>query len=260
MASGDNERALAYAVTRLYEPRHVLLRFGRGIAGSSHSTQAESPAQESLEKYAAVVIGVGLGVERGDRVMIASSVQLPDFTRILVATAYEAGAVSVDVFGFTSPHRMKAEGRIQAIKPLSYFGDLVEGLALQLSEGLVVKAEAERGQEVLDAILATDEGSARFGEAAMVPQTGAEAAEDLVWYDMLYDENDACHIALGSSYTICHDGASDMTDEQRLDAGLNQSSVHVDFVVGSADLNVYGVTEDATEEPIIVDGDWGFTP
>lgn len=97
MASGDNERALAYAVTRLYEPRHVLLRFGRGIAGSRHSTQAESPAQESLEKYAAVVIGVGLGVERGDRVMIASSVPLPDFTRILVATAYEAGAVSVDV-------------------------------------------------------------------------------------------------------------------------------------------------------------------
>lgn len=93
----------------------------------------------------------------------------------------------------------------------------------------------------------------------MVPQSGAVAAEKLVWNNMLYDENDACHIALGASYSSCFEGADDMTEAERLDAGLNQSSVHVDFVVGSSDLSVFGVHQDGTEEPIISNGEWGFS-
>ncbi|MGC2241848.1 MAG: aminopeptidase [Acidimicrobiia bacterium] len=160
---------------------------------------------------------------------------------------------------FTSPHRMKAEGRIQATKPLSYFGDLIDGFALELSGGAVTSATAARGQDVLERVLGTDDGSIRFGEAAMVPQSGAVAAEKLVWNNMLYDENDACHIALGASYSSCFEGADDMTEAERLDAGLNQSSVHVDFVVGSSDLSVFGVHQDGTEEPIISNGEWGFS-
>ncbi|MGI9584929.1 MAG: aminopeptidase, partial [Acidimicrobiia bacterium] len=348
------------------------------------------PSQEMLEKYAAVVIGVGLGVDSGDRVIVSSPVQLPEFTRILVATAYDRGAESVDVLWqddevrrarfdhgseaaagvvsgdsqfrmsgfeagasylrvhaqdpaalagvdtsriqthqkvngeflkpamdamgalevpwsviaapvpawnssifpdedlstaeekmwsaifracrinvedpvaawhehladlndrrtyltdrrfhqlryegpgtdlvvgmtdgvnwqggsaktpagrpfapnipteevFTSPHRSKAHGRIQATKPLSVFGDIIDGFALQVAEGRVVESTAEQGQDVLERVLATDDGSFRFGETAMVPQSGAVAAEGLVWNNMLYDENDACHIALGQS-------------------------------------------------------------
>jgi aminopeptidase len=92
----------------------------------------------------------------------------------------------------------------------------------------------------------------------MVPQSGAVAAERLIWNNMLYDENDACHIALGQSYASCLEGAADMSSAERLEAGLNQSSVHVDFVVGSSELHVFGVHEDGTEEPIITRGEWGF--
>lgn len=160
---------------------------------------------------------------------------------------------------FTSPHRAKANGRIQASKPLSYFGDLIDGFALEISEGRVVSSTAEQGQEVLERVLATDEGSTRFGETAMVPQSGAVAAEELIWNNMLYDENDACHIALGQSFTSCLEGADDMSDVEKLNAGLNQSSIHVDFVVGSNELSVFGVYDDGTEEPIITKGEWGFT-
>lgn len=160
---------------------------------------------------------------------------------------------------FTSPHRRKAEGRIQATKPLSYFGELIEGFWFEVEDGAVVGSGAESGEETLQKVLGTDEGAVRFGEAAMVPQSGAVAAEKLVWNNALYDENDACHIALGQSYPMCFEGAADMSTEERVEAGLNQSTVHVDFVVGSPEVSVYGVLEDGSEEPIILDGEWGFS-
>ena len=161
---------------------------------------------------------------------------------------------------YTSPHFSKAGGRIAATKPLSYFGSLITGFWFELSEGEVVDSGAEFGGEVLTRILATDEGSRRFGETAMVPQSGAVAAEDLTWNNMLYDENDACHIALGQSYPTCLEGGTALSTDQLRATGLNQSAVHVDFVVGSPKVNVYGVTQDGTEEPIITGGEWGFTP
>jgi aminopeptidase len=161
---------------------------------------------------------------------------------------------------YTSPHFSKANGRIAATKPMSYFGSLITDFWFELSEGHVVDSGAESGGEALDRILATDEGSRRFGEAAMVPQSGGVAAEHLVWKNMLYDENDACHIALGQSYPTCLEGGPELSPDERLAAGLNQSAVHVDFVVGSPQVSVYGVTADATEEPIIAHGEWGFTP
>jgi aminopeptidase len=160
---------------------------------------------------------------------------------------------------FTSPHMLEASGRVQASKPLSYFGDIIDGFAFEVEEGKVVQASADRGQDTLERILGTDEGASLFGEAAMVPQSGAVAAEGLVWSNALYDENDACHIALGQSYAMCYKGASEMTTEERVEVGLNQSSVHVDFVVGSPELSVYGVREDRREEPIILNGAWGFS-
>lgn len=159
---------------------------------------------------------------------------------------------------FTSPHRSATKGHIRASKPLSYFGEVIEGFSLELEGGRVVSAEAEVGQEVLDRVLGTDEGSAYLGEAAMVPQSGAVAAEGLVWNNALYDENDACHIALGQSYAVCYEGGPKMTEEKRRSVGLNQSNLHVDFVVGSQELSVYGVRRDGSEEPIIVNGEWGF--
>jgi aminopeptidase len=128
-----------------------------------------------------------------------------------------------------------------------------------VSGGKIVKATAEKGQETLDRLLETDEGSVRFGETAMVPMSSAVAAEALVWNNTLYDENDGCHIAIGRAYAICVEGGTTMSPEDLEAAGLNLSTTHVDFVVGSPELNVFGVLPGGGEEPIIAGGEWGFS-
>ncbi|NNF65708.1 MAG: aminopeptidase [Acidimicrobiia bacterium] len=159
---------------------------------------------------------------------------------------------------FTAPHRLQGEGRVTATKPLSLFGNLIEGFAFEVRGGKIVEATARRGQDVLDQLLATDDGSVRFGETAMVPMSSAVAAEDLIWNNTLYDENDGCHIAIGRAYPISVEGGTEMTPDEQLAAGLNASTTHVDFVVGSPKLNVFGVLDDGSEEPIITAGEWGF--
>lgn len=159
---------------------------------------------------------------------------------------------------FCGPNRMVGEGTVSATKPLSLYGNIIDGFAFELSQGKIVKATAEKGQEVLDQLLATDEGSVRFGECAMVPMSSAVAAEGLIWNNTLYDENDGCHIAIGRAYPINIEGGTKMSPRKLEKAGLNQSTTHVDFVVGSPNLNVYGITADGSEEPIITNGEWGF--
>jgi aminopeptidase len=161
---------------------------------------------------------------------------------------------------FCGPHRMRGDGVVASTKPLSLFGNLVEDFSFRVADGRIVEATAAKGQAVLDQLLATDEGSVRFGECAMVPMSSAVAAERLVWNNTLYDENDGCHIAVGRAYPINITGGPEMTIDELTEAGLNMSSTHVDFVVGSAQLNVYGVTTDGSQEPIISNGEWGFTP
>ena len=158
---------------------------------------------------------------------------------------------------FAVPHRLKGDGVIASSKPLSYFGDLIDNFVFEVSGGEVVKATAERGQETLDRILETD-GARRFGEVAMVPVSGAVAREGLVWNNMLFDENDGCHIALGRSYPTGMKGGVEMNPQERIEAGLNDSPIHVDFVIGSPELDVYGVRADGGEEPILLNGEWGF--
>lgn len=159
---------------------------------------------------------------------------------------------------FTSPHRLRAEGRVAATKPLSLFGNVVEDFYLEVSDGIITEATAARGREALEQLLDTDEGSMRFGEAAMVPMSSAVAAEGLVWSNTLFDENDGCHIAIGRAYPTCIEGGTEMSRDAQIEAGLNFSTTHVDFVVGSAELDVYGVTGDGTEMPIIAAGEWAF--
>ncbi len=161
---------------------------------------------------------------------------------------------------FTAPHRLVGEGVVTATKPLSLLGSLIDGFSFEISEGKIVKGTAEHGQDVLDQLLATDEGSVRFGETAMVPMSSAVAAEGLVWNNTLYDENDGCHIAVGRAYPMSVEGGTEMSPEELLAAGLNHSTTHVDFVVGSDELDVFGVLPDGSEEPIIAKGEWGFTP
>jgi aminopeptidase len=159
---------------------------------------------------------------------------------------------------FTAPDLRRAEGRIRATKPLSLFGTLVEELAFEMSEGMVVAATASTGQDMIDRILERDDSTKRFGEAALVPQSSNVAREGLIWQNTLYDENDACHIALGTAYPVCIEGGAAMSVEERRERGLNSSSVHIDFVVGSTELDIFGVDSEGVEEPILVAGEWAF--
>lgn len=133
----------------------------------------------------------------------------------------------------TTPHRDRADGVIRASKPLSYEGRIIDGFEFRLDNGVVVEATAERGQDDLDRLLATDEGARRLGEVALVPQSSLVARQDLVWYETLFDENDASHLALGMGYPMGIKNGTDLTPEQLAKIGVNNSAIHVDFVVGS---------------------------
>ncbi|MEN8239011.1 MAG: aminopeptidase [Actinomycetota bacterium] len=158
----------------------------------------------------------------------------------------------------TSPHSQRAEGIVRAARPLSYQGRLIEGFEFQFKDGAVVDARADRGQDDLDRILATDDGSRRLGEVALVPTTSLVSAQNLTWYETLFDENDASHLALGRAYPMGIRGGMEMTPQQLADVGNNASTVHVDFVVGARDVTIYGVTADGGEEPLIAGGEWTF--
>lgn len=158
----------------------------------------------------------------------------------------------------TSPDSRLADGVIQATRPLVYAGEIIEGIALRFSDGAVVEATADAGQAELDRMLNVDAGAKRLGEVALVPQSSAIAAQNLVWHEALYDENDASHVALGAGYPFGIRGGTQMTPEQLDEVGLNYSGNHIDVVVGSAETAISGITASGTAEPLIQDGEWAF--
>lgn len=158
----------------------------------------------------------------------------------------------------TSPHRLQAEGVVRATKPLAYQGRVIDGFEFRFKDGAVIDAQAEKGQEDLDRFLSTDEGSRRLGEVALVPQSSLVSAQNLIWYETLFDENEASHIALGNGYPMGIRDGMGMSPEQLKDAGNNSSSIHVDFVVGSSELSIYGVKADGSELALIENGEWAF--
>jgi aminopeptidase len=161
---------------------------------------------------------------------------------------------------FTAPHRLRGDGVVTSTKPLILNQVLVDEFVLEVENGRVVNASATSGQEVLDQVLQQDDGASHFGEVALVPQSSLVASENLKWQHPLFDENDASHIALGRAFPISISDARDKTQEQLIDAGLNTSSVHEDFVVGSRQLNVHGVHKDGSETPLLRDSEWAIDP
>ena len=159
---------------------------------------------------------------------------------------------------FTSPDRLRAEGVVHAALPLVHAGQTVRDFWLRFEGGRVVDFGAEQGLEVLRHIVETDEGSCRLGECALVSKNTPIRQSDTLFYDTLYDENASCHLALGMGFPECvADGAS-LDKDELLARGVNQSSTHVDFMIGSDDLNIYGVTADGEEIPVFVNGQWAW--
>jgi len=159
---------------------------------------------------------------------------------------------------FTAPHAQRVDGVIASSKPLSYQGQLIDRFRLTFEGGAVVAAQAERGQAALDKLLEIDEGARRLGEIALVPHASPISRSGLLFYNTLFDENAACHVALGRAYeTTMRDGAKRPLEELQRD-GFNQSLTHVDFMFGSGELDVDGELADGTLEPVMRGGAWAF--
>jgi aminopeptidase len=157
---------------------------------------------------------------------------------------------------FTTPHKDRAEGVVTATKPLSHQGTMIEGIQVRFEGGRIVEARATRGQEVLQKMIATDEGSCRLGEVALVPHSSPISASGLIFLNTLFDENAASHIALGQAYSTCLREGEKMTPEELAAHGANDSLIHVDWMIGSAELDIDGITATGLSEPLMRKGEW----
>ncbi len=159
---------------------------------------------------------------------------------------------------FTSPDRRTAEGIVYSTKPLSFQGQLIENFSVRFEAGRAVEVKAEKGQEVLEYIVGMDEGSHYLGEVALVPKESPINTSGVLFYNTLFDENAACHLALGAGFNECVEGFTEMTEEELFEKGLNDSIGHTDFMIGSDDLAIDGITEDGRTVAIFRNGTWAF--
>ena len=159
---------------------------------------------------------------------------------------------------FISPMKGKAEGIVYSTKPLSYQGQLIENFSFRFENGKVVEAKAEKGEELLNTLISMDEGSAYLGECALVPQKSPIAESGLLFYNTLFDENAACHLAIGMGFADTIEGNHDMTLEQCRELGINDSMIHEDFMIGCDSMNIDATTRDGKVVPIFRSGNWAF--
>ena len=157
---------------------------------------------------------------------------------------------------FTTPHKDRVDGFVKASKPLSHQGTLIENIRCRFEGGRIVEATATAGEDVLNRLISTDDGARRLGEVALVPASSPIAASGILFWNTLFDENAASHIALGQAYETCLIGGEDMSPEQLAATGANTSLIHVDWMIGTAAMNVDGIAEDGTSEPLMRLGEW----
>ncbi len=157
---------------------------------------------------------------------------------------------------FTTPDRLRADGVVYSSMPLIHYGSPVEDFSLTFKEGKVVACTARTGLDVLEAILAVDEGASRLGECALVPWDSPLQQSGILFYNTLYDENASCHLAVGKGFADCLEGGQQMSVDELEAVGVNESATHVDFMIGTADLCITGIKPDGTEVPVFKNGTW----
>ena len=157
---------------------------------------------------------------------------------------------------FTTPHALRVEGYVTSTKPLSHQGTLIENIAVRFEGGRIIEAKASRGEEVLNKVLDTDEGARHLGEVALVPHSSPISQSGLLFYNTLFDENAASHIALGQCYSKCFIDGAKLTPEQIKAQGGNASLIHIDWMIGSGQIDVDGINADGTREPVMRGGEW----
>ncbi|MBT3337393.1 MAG: aminopeptidase [Anaerolineae bacterium] len=159
---------------------------------------------------------------------------------------------------FTLPHKDQTEGTVASTKPLSYYGSMIENFSLTFSKGKVVEFSAEKGEDVLREMITTDENASFLGEIAFVPHQSPISQSNIVFLNSLFDENASCHLALGRAYKFNLEGGPEMSNEEFFAVGGNDSVIHVDFMFGSGELDVDGITADGTVEAVMRGGEWAF--
>ena len=157
---------------------------------------------------------------------------------------------------FTTPHKDRVDGTVTSTKPLSHQGTLIEKIQVRFEGGKIVEAHAAKGEQVLQRMIETDEGARRLGEVSLVPASSPIAASGLLFLNTLFDENAACHIALGQAYSTCLKDGDKLTPEQLAAKGANDSLIHVDWMIGSDKIDVDGIAANGKVEPVMRQGEW----
>lgn len=157
---------------------------------------------------------------------------------------------------FTTPHKDRVEGQVTSTKPLSYQGTMIEDISVRFEAGQIVEAHAARGEQVLQRMIETDEGARRLGEVSLVPHSSPIASSGLLFMNTLFDENAACHIALGQAYSTCLKNGDSLTPEQLASRGANESLIHVDWMIGSNHIDVDGLSAEGSSTPVMRAGEW----
>ncbi|MDH6230246.1 aminopeptidase [Mesorhizobium soli] len=156
---------------------------------------------------------------------------------------------------FTTPHASRVEGHVTSTKPLSYQGTLIDQISVRFEGGRIVEASAARGADVLNKVLDTDEGARRLGEVALVPHSSPISQSGLLFYNTLFDENAASHIALGQCYSTCF-ADSNLSPLEVASRGGNCSLIHIDWMIGSGQIDIDGLDKDGNAEPVMRQGEW----
>ena len=159
---------------------------------------------------------------------------------------------------FTTPKRGEAEGIVYSTKPLSYRGELIEDFSIRFEGGRAVEVKAKRGEELLKQMISMDEGASYLGECALVPYDSPIRNSGILFYNTLFDENAACHLALGMGFSNCLKDYEKYTLDECREKGINDSQIHEDFMIGSEDLSITAHTRDGRDVPIFKDGNWAF--
>ena len=157
---------------------------------------------------------------------------------------------------FTTPHARRVDGHVVSTKPLSYQGSLIDGIAVRFEAGRIVEAKAARGEDVLKKVLDSDDGARRLGEVALVPHSSPISKSGLLFFNTLFDENAACHIALGQCYAKCFVDGDKLTSDEIAARGGNKSMIHIDWMIGSDRIDIDGVDADGRRTPVFRRGEW----
>lgn len=157
---------------------------------------------------------------------------------------------------FTTPHALKVEGTVSSTKPLSHQGTLIDNIQVRFEAGRIVEAKASKGESVLNKVLDTDDGARRLGEVALVPHSSPISASGILFYNTLFDENASCHIALGQCYSKCFLNGASLTPDQIKAQGGNSSLIHIDWMIGSNQVDIDGIRADGAKVPVMRKGEW----